>query len=87
MKYAEWKNSAWHIQTVDKVAPNNGGFFSSSLAINKLGNPCIGYYDYSDDDLKYATWTGSAWNIQVVDGPRLRAGTRRLLWTVRAIHT
>lgn len=40
---------------------------SSSLALDGLGHPHIGYYDYTNGNLKYVWHDGSAWHIETVD--------------------
>jgi hypothetical protein len=39
----------------------------SSLALDRLGNAHISYFDESNDDLKYAHYSGVAWVIQIAD--------------------
>jgi len=49
----------WSCVTVDEDA---GWATSFSLAIDQLGLPHIGYYDYSNGYLKYATYVGTGGN-------------------------
>jgi len=60
--YARWTGSAWTSQTVDII----DGQSSTSLALDSLGNPHIGYRD-SSGRLKYAYRTGITWITQTID--------------------
>ena len=60
---SSYAQTTWSIQTVD-YGHNTG--WSSSLALDSSGYPCISYLNTSDE-LLYAGWNGSAWNIQKVD--------------------
>ena len=40
---------------------------TTSLALDRSGNPRISYYGATDHDLKYAYWDGTVWNSQTVD--------------------
>jgi hypothetical protein len=52
------------IQTVDTANAVGKG---TSLALDKIGNPFIAYYDDTVNDLKYAKLTGGTWAIQIID--------------------
>ncbi|MHB9036143.1 MAG: Ig-like domain-containing protein, partial [Armatimonadota bacterium] len=69
LKYAYWKNGAWHIQRVDGFASSTDKVGQySSLALDSSGKPRIAYYDETNKDLLYAegsaadnpTWTISS---------------------------
>ena len=56
----------WQIQTVDSAGDAG---WSSSLALDAGGNPCISYLDRTNGDIKFARsddW-GATWNIVTVD--------------------
>ncbi len=57
--------SPWWSRTVDASA-NDVGFFAS-MGLDPNGNPNIGYYDSTADDLKFARRSGGTWATEVVD--------------------
>ncbi len=66
LMYAYKDESGWHVQEVE----GQGGFTwwsRSSLAINRLGKPHIGYYAPGGADLRYAHKAPGGWQIVVVD--------------------
>lgn len=62
LNYAHWTGSSWAIETVDHTSVSP---LSSSLALDRAGNPHISYD--ASGDLKYARRTGSGWAIKTVD--------------------
>jgi hypothetical protein len=57
--YATWKDYYWDIES---IAEKDYGFNSSSVALDKYGNPHVAYFDYSGY-LTYAYKNGSKWEI------------------------
>ena len=53
----------WNIQTVDSIG--NVGYYTS-LALSRSDQPCISYYDSTNQMVKYAYWDGSNWQKQNV---------------------
>jgi hypothetical protein len=71
LKYAWHDGMDWQIEIVDdnvgrENSPVTGGS-KSSLALDGLERPRIGYFDHINGDLKYAWYDGTGWQIEVVD--------------------
>lgn len=64
-RYAFRDDAGWHTEIVDDTVPSWGS--ATSIALDGDGNPCIGYYDRSNQDLRFAWRNGSAWQAEVVD--------------------
>ncbi len=60
------KAGVWFVEQVDPFG--NVGYYTS-IAIDSVGNPHIGYFDISNEDLKYASWDGISWVIETVEIP------------------
>jgi hypothetical protein len=71
IKYANFTNSQWVIQTIDKI--ENMSISSMSLLLDSKGNPCISYssgvwyQNYrTPGDLRYASWNGTGFSVQKI---------------------
>lgn len=63
LKYAQWTGSSWQINTL-----NTDGIYSTSIALDNLGNPHISYEVFSGtENLMHAQLSGSTWTSEEVD--------------------
>jgi hypothetical protein len=75
IKYANFTNSRWVIQTVDKI--ENMSISSMSFILDSKGNPFISYtsgnyyHTYpsyrTPGDLRYASWNGTDLSVQTIE--------------------
>ncbi|MHA2406697.1 MAG: S8 family serine peptidase, partial [Candidatus Hermodarchaeia archaeon] len=65
LRYAEWTESGWTIETIDETPGAGGGLQPRSLALDASGNPHVSYC--VDDGLNYAHRDSGVWTLEVVD--------------------
>ncbi len=66
LKYAYYKGSSWHKETIDSNQYFNFSF--PSLVLDSSGTPHVAYLDHATRAIKYAhNNDGTGWNINVVD--------------------
>ncbi len=67
-RYAYWDGTTWKVEAVEGLAENNGQMvgYSSSIALDKNGDPHISYVNESNPLLKYAVRKNGRWQIQTV---------------------
>jgi hypothetical protein len=69
LKYAAKDGGLWTTEAVDATGPPdlNTSYPHTSIALDSLGNPHIGYYDNAHGKLRYATKSGGVWARTTVD--------------------
>jgi len=69
-RYAYWNGSTWQTEIADGMAENNGQMvgYSSSIVVDKAGNPHISYANESTPMLKYAVRKDGKWHVETVTG-------------------
>jgi subtilisin family serine protease len=65
LRYAEWTESAWVIETIDDTPGAGSGFQPRSLALDSSDNPHVSYC--LDGGLNYAKRESGVWTSVVVD--------------------